>query len=45
MATDPRNYKYLIDEIWKHGDGTSIGEEIMRIVNRNSYRVNKILID
>ena len=45
MATDPRNYKYLIDEIWSHGDGTWLGEEIMRIVNRNSYRVNAILID
>jgi len=45
MTTDPRNYKYLIDEIWSHGDGTWLGEEIMRIINRNSYRVNTILID
>lgn len=44
-ATCPRNYKYLIDEIWEHGDGTYIGEEIIRRVTQNAYRVNQILID
>lgn len=45
MATDPRNYKYLIDEIWMYGDGTAIGEEIIRYITRNAYRCNKFLID
>lgn len=45
MATDPRNYKYLCDEIFMHGDGTQLAEEIIRFINRNSYRVNVILID
>lgn len=45
MATDPRNYKYLCDEIWMHGDGTEIGEEIIRYINRNSYRVENVKID
>lgn len=45
MATDPRNYKYLIDEIWMHGDGTQLADEIMRRVGRSRYRVNVVLID
>lgn len=45
MATDPRNYKYLIDEIWDYGDGTEIGEAIVRIVTSGVYRVNIALID
>jgi hypothetical protein len=45
MATDPRNYKYLIDEIWMHGDGTQLADEIMRRVGRSRYRVNTVLID
>ncbi len=45
MATDLRNYKYLIDEIWMYGDGTVIGDEIMRYIMRNGYRMNKFKID
>lgn len=45
LATDPRNYKYLVDEIWMHGDGTEIGDEIIRYITRNSYRVGAVLID
>ena len=45
MATDRRNYKYLVDEIWMHGDGTELAEEIIRRITRNSYRVGTVLID
>jgi hypothetical protein len=45
VATDPRNERYICDEIFEHGDGTSIAEEIVRKVNQNSYRVNKVIID
>jgi len=44
-ATDPRNERYVIDEIWDHGDGTWVGEEIIRFITRNSYRVGRIVID
>jgi len=45
MATSPKNEKYLIHEIWDHGDGKWIGEEIMRKVLTNHYRIGKIIID
>ena len=45
MATDSRGDRYLIDEIWDHGDGTWVAEEIVRKVNQNSYRVNRVIID
>lgn len=45
VATDPRNDRYICDEIWDYGDGTKVGEEIIRKVNNNSYRVNRIVID
>ena len=45
VATDPREDRYICDEIWEHGDGTSIGDAIVRRVNQNSYRVNRIVID
>ncbi len=45
IATDPRNYKYCCDEIWIHGDGTEIGNEIIRYITRNAYNVNSVLID
>ncbi len=45
LATDPREDRYICDEIWEHGDGTSIGDAIVRKVNQNSYRVNRIVID
>jgi len=45
IATDPRNDRYIFDEIWDHGDGTWVGDEIMRKINANSLRVNKIIID
>jgi hypothetical protein len=44
-ATDPRNDRYACDEIWEHGDGTAIAEEIVRRILYHAYRVNKIVID
>lgn len=44
-ATDPRNERYACDEIWEHGDGKSVAEAIVRKVNYNSYRVNRVIID
>jgi hypothetical protein len=45
VATDERNDRYICDEIWDNGDGTWVGEEIVRRITRNSYRVNRIIID
>jgi len=45
IATDPRNERYVVDEIWGHGDGTWVGEEIIRFITRNSYRVGRIVVD
>jgi endogenous inhibitor of DNA gyrase (YacG/DUF329 family) len=45
VATDPRNDRYICDEVWDYGDGTWVGEQIVKKVNNNSYRVNRIVID
>ncbi len=45
VAIAPDNRKYVIEEVLEHGDGTWIGEEIIRRIKRNSYRVNNIIID
>ena len=45
MATAPNGYKYLIHEIWEHGDGKQIAEAAIRIVNWGSYRVNRVIVD
>lgn len=45
LATDPRGDRYICDEIWDHGDGIWVGGQIVKKVNRNSYRVNRIIID
>lgn len=44
-AINPTNHKYLCDEIWMHGDGTEIADEIIRRITRNAYNVNAVLID
>lgn len=44
-ATDPRNYKYLCQEIWGHGNAKWVAESIVRAVKYNSYRVNRVIID
>jgi hypothetical protein len=45
LATDSRNERYICDEIWEHGDGTQVGEAIIRKINKRSFRVNRIIID
>jgi len=45
VATAPDNRRYIINEIWEHGDGTWIGEQIVRMISRNAYRVGTIVCD
>ena len=45
IATDSRNERYVVDEIWSHGDGKWLAEEIVRRVQRSSYRVGRVIID
>jgi hypothetical protein len=45
VATDPRNDRYVVEEIWDHGDGTWVGEHIVKAAKYHSYRVNRIVID
>jgi hypothetical protein len=45
VATSENDFRYGIDEIWEHGDGDAIVDEVLRRINRNNYRVGTILID
>ena len=45
MATDGRNFKYLVDEIHDHGNWKTIGEDIIRKLKKYGCRVNIIEID
>lgn len=45
LATDERGDRYVCDEIWEYGDGTQVGEMIVRKVLTNAYRVNRCVID
>lgn len=45
MGTDQRNFKYCIDEMWRHGSWKDIGEDIIKRIALNKYRVNQIIID
>lgn len=45
IGTAPDNKRYLINEIWDHGDGTWIGEQIVRMISQNAYRVGTIECD
>jgi hypothetical protein len=45
VATDERNERYGCDEIWEHGDGDAIVDEVLRRISRSNYRVNRIIID
>jgi len=44
-AVSPTGIKYLINEIWEHGDGKWVGEQIVRCIKQNNYRVGRIIID
>jgi len=45
VATDSRNDRYVCNEIWGHGNAKWIAESIVKIVKRNAYRVNRVVID
>jgi len=46
LATDPKGFKYVVDEIWEHADPKSLAELIIRKTRRNNYRViNSVIID
>lgn len=45
IATDSRNFKWCIDEIHQNGSWKAIGEEIVRRITKNQYRVGRIIID
>lgn len=45
LACAPNGNRYVCDEMWFHGDGTDVGEAIMRRAHRNCYRLDRIVID
>ncbi len=45
VATDPRNERYVVEEIWDHGDAKWIAESVLRAIKYSDYRVNRIVID
>lgn len=45
MATDPRNDRYVFWEIWEHGDGPYIAEQIVRVIKYYGLRANRFVID
>ena len=45
MATAPDNRRYLCYEVWDHGDGTWVGEQIIRVITANALRVGRIICD
>lgn len=46
MATDKRDFKWVIEEIHENGSWKAIGEEIVRRIKNNRYRVETpIIID
>ena len=44
-ATAPNGARYLINEIWAHGDGTWVGQEIVRCARMSQYRIGTIIVD
>ena len=45
VATDPRNDRYVCQEIWSHGNAKWVAEAIVKAVKYHSYRVNRVVID
>lgn len=45
LATDPRGYKWGVDEIWEHGSWKAIGEKIVRKATQGGYRIGRVIID
>jgi len=44
-ATNPQQERYCCFEIWDHGDGPETADKVVRIINRNALRVNRIICD
>ena len=45
VATSPQQNKYCCFEVFEHGDGNWVGEQIIRIIKRWNLRVNLIVCD
>jgi hypothetical protein len=45
LATSPTGRKYLIQEAEIPGDGTELGQEIIRIIENKNYRANRFICD
>ena len=45
LATSENDERYVIEEIWEHGDGYEIADMVIRRVLSNAYRVGTVLID
>jgi len=45
IATDPREDRYVFHEIFDHGDGRWVGEQVVRVTSRDKLRVNRIIVD
>lgn len=45
-ATSPQQFKYVFHEIFDHGDGDWVGEQIIRTIRHyDGIRVNRVIID
>ena len=44
-AVSEKGEKYCCNEIWDHGDGKWVADNIVRCVRANVYRVNRVIID
>ena len=45
VATDPKGFKFGVNEIFENGSWKHIGEQIIRAISFNNYRVNEVLLD
>lgn len=45
IATDERNFKYIVFEYVVQGDGTAIGECIVKAMHRYQLRINRVICD
>ena len=45
LATSDSGMKYVVDEIWEHGNIEDIGNEIISRIKRRQYRIGNIIID
>jgi len=44
-AVSPRGDKYLCNEIWGHGDGNWVADEVVGCIKYCNYRIGTIIID